>query len=253
VFSALNGSCPRTLTGHTAAVTDSAIIERGKHILTSSHDGTVKLWNVGESKCLKSWRVGKGSRKGVTKVLVVSSTDSNSLEHIPEDLKNKVAFAATEDGRLTLIDVSVSAANPPLHTIPVPPNSKAISALAYTESEKSPTLAIGTVNGFIYIYQWVSSSILQFKATPSVLARIKRNDADITFLSFLSSSETSEDTLQIVASTADGLPFQVSIDSTGMAKIEVEYAGYDIDSCNAIVPMEDSTYSAGKDGNLRRY
>ncbi len=39
IWSAEDGSCPVTLIGHTAAVTDTAIVERGKNIVTVSKYG----------------------------------------------------------------------------------------------------------------------------------------------------------------------------------------------------------------------
>ena len=50
VFSALDGANPRTLTGHQRAVLCSAIIARGREVLTGSADSTVRLWDVGEGR-----------------------------------------------------------------------------------------------------------------------------------------------------------------------------------------------------------
>ncbi|GIY17702.1 proteasomal ATPase-associated factor 1, partial [Caerostris extrusa] len=43
--------CAVTLTGHTAAVTDTAIVDRGRNIVTLSKDGTARLWDCGKSSC----------------------------------------------------------------------------------------------------------------------------------------------------------------------------------------------------------
>ena len=36
IWSAEDGSCPVTMTGHTAAVTDTAIVDKGMNIVTTS-------------------------------------------------------------------------------------------------------------------------------------------------------------------------------------------------------------------------
>lgn len=47
IVSALDGTCPRVLEGHTRAVNDSAIFGRGREVATGSSDGTVRVWDVG--------------------------------------------------------------------------------------------------------------------------------------------------------------------------------------------------------------
>ncbi|MGH0179331.1 UNVERIFIED_CONTAM: hypothetical protein FKN15_001715, partial [Acipenser sinensis] len=54
VWSAENGSCPVTFKGHKAGrcILDTAVVERGRNVLSCSRDGTARLWDCGKSVCL---------------------------------------------------------------------------------------------------------------------------------------------------------------------------------------------------------
>ena len=52
VTSVEDGRCPVTLVGHTRGVTDTAIIGRGKLVISVSRDGTARLWRLADSTCL---------------------------------------------------------------------------------------------------------------------------------------------------------------------------------------------------------
>ena len=55
VFSAIDGSCPRILEGHTRAIVGSAILGRGRHVATGSADHTVRVWDVGRGAAVQQW------------------------------------------------------------------------------------------------------------------------------------------------------------------------------------------------------
>lgn len=55
IFSALDGTCPRTLQGHTRAVVGSAILGRGRQVATGSADHTVRVWDVGRGTTVQVW------------------------------------------------------------------------------------------------------------------------------------------------------------------------------------------------------
>jgi len=53
IWSAADGSCPRTLNGkHQAGILSLEIVERGKNILSASRDGCLNLWDCGTSACI---------------------------------------------------------------------------------------------------------------------------------------------------------------------------------------------------------
>ena len=252
IFSALDGSNPRTLTGHAAAVTSAAIIGRGRHVISSSNDGKIKLWSVSENRCLKTWRSSNGARIKVTKVVVASTRAVSSYTRSAIELEGKVAIAAFEDGSLALYDLNAPESEPPLQALEISANHKSISATSFRYHSDRPLLAVGTVDGLITV---LTFSETDWSASPKHLTRFKRNGADITSLSFVTPLSPSGP-IHLLVSTADGLPFAVSLlwkVETVDLKVETEYAGYNIDACNGLVACEDSVYASGKDGTLRRY
>ena len=52
IWSAENGQCPVTLLGHAYGISDLCVVDKGRNIVSVSRDGSCKLWDVGESKCL---------------------------------------------------------------------------------------------------------------------------------------------------------------------------------------------------------
>ena len=267
IFSALDGSNPRTLTGHTAAVTDSAIIERGRHVVTSGNDGYVRLWSVGEAKNLKSWRIGKGSKKRVTKLALldasiaenaVNATTTATGEAMQQQpFEGQIAVAGLEDGSLAFVDLASSQLDeqPRIEA----PSGRAVSALAlHTHTNGTYLLAAGSVDGVVSLYTGAASNTSPH-SLPRLLHRFKRNDADITSLVIRASS--SENKTQLLVGTSDGLPYEVEAtqvhdekgsESTRIA-IVTELAGYNIDACNCFVEIGGEVYAAGSDGHLRRY
>lgn len=259
IFSALDGSNPRTLKGHTAAVTDTAIIGRGKHVLTTSNDGTLKLWHVGSAKCLKTWRPGQTSRKRVLAVVILNAGSSKTatVEQSAEDNDSHgtTAAVALEDGSVALIDLATSGSDLPLQMYGASSTSKAVISLAQRQVLNRTLLAAGTSNGEISVVEVDTSD-----STKPVkhLLQVKRNSADVTSLAFFDTdaSDTIEERISLLASSIDGLMYRLNFGVTAnspMPYIEAEYAGYDIDACNAVRSVAGQIYTAGRDGMLRRY
>lgn len=238
-------------------MTDAAIIERGKNILSASNDGTVKLWQVGSGKCLKTYRPAGISRKRVTRLALAKKDKLHSRAEpdvstrpaqgdIEPEVAEYIAFGGLENGKVAVMDLEASGSDPPVHTLQVSTTAKAISALAWDEA--SSTLACGTVDGFIALY-----SLSSLQDAPTHLASIKRNQADITSLAFSSQTLTSDAIPSLLAATSDGLPFELTLGKDGIARVAAELAGYDIDAANAVVCRNAGVFLAGKDGSLRRY
>lgn len=272
IFSALDGSNPRTLTGHTAAVTDAVMVARGRHIVTSSNDGTVRLWSVSDSKNIKTWsKLAQDGplqvRRRVTKLAILSTTWSSeghagsSAQPSSQGMEDAAftgrhaVVAGLEDGTISVIDLSATSSSPPLINAQAGSSRRAVSALSSrrtttTKSDDTFVIAAGTVDGEVVVYTCSTAF-----SDLSELCRFKRNSADITALAFPQDSSQRKDTLiTILVATSDGLPYLASIDAaSGKVDISAEYAGFNIDSADSAIHSHDSVFIAGKDGSLKRY
>uniref|UniRef100_A0A914YSR6 Uncharacterized protein n=1 Tax=Panagrolaimus superbus TaxID=310955 RepID=A0A914YSR6_9BILA len=60
VFSVETGWNARTMIGHKGPVHDIAVIEEGENVVSCSKDGTLKMWNCGDGKCIQDWSPNAG-------------------------------------------------------------------------------------------------------------------------------------------------------------------------------------------------
>ena len=113
IWSASTGDCPVTLTEHTQPVTDTAIVARGKNIISVSKDGSVRLWSCGESKCIGILA------SGLDQLNCCDITDQSSFHPLdlpdrddtelncPEvDTEDKVLAVGSEVGQVQIINVA---------------------------------------------------------------------------------------------------------------------------------------------------
>lgn len=225
--------------------------------MTSSNDGTVKLWLVGSSQCLKTWRFGHGSRKRALKVAIFRCQSHTLAEGqvLDSDAVGKGAAVCLEDGSLAFIALNASGSDSPAQTIQASPNGKALTALAVTLFNDLFIVAVGTADGIVSIVSLQENDITQ---SAKVLLQFKRNSADVTSLTFLTSANgaSQDEKHSLLVSSMDGLLYEAVLSLSAnevTVKVQTEYAGYDIDACNGAVQRGSDLYSAGKDGHLKRY
>ncbi|GAA5988627.1 hypothetical protein JCM10908_003646 [Rhodotorula pacifica] len=107
VFSALDGTSPRTLKSHSKRVTSLHILasptstgpHKGRLVLSSSLDGTIRLWDVSTSSNEQTWTLSQP----ISKMLIVSSDTEEDAEDV---LKGKKALAAHTDGTVSIVDLT---------------------------------------------------------------------------------------------------------------------------------------------------
>ncbi|GAA5935590.1 uncharacterized protein JCM15063_001747 [Sporobolomyces koalae] len=266
VFSALDGSCPRVLRGHTRPVTGTCILSsvdgrhKGQQVLSTSLDGTIKLWNVATGDCSRTWTLSKP----IT-ALAVITIDQESNGTSSNVLEGRFTLCGHSDGTVSL----VSLAPPPspslapfaqvLQTFSTSSrsNKSSIDALAYDRS--SGRFATGDRTGFVNVFE-LSNSTLEL-STPA--------PDDVTpFVSWMRTDRCSILALQwskrelgsLFVASSDGLPYRARIDVDRSSKsVEVleEYVGLDCDPCTAIVEdeIEDVVWTTGGkgDGGVRVY
>ena len=82
--------CPWSLTklfSSHVGVTCTAIVDRGRNVVTCSRDGTARLWNCGNSKCLGILYKGADIINSCAISQVCNSVDLGSPEQPPRKMK----------------------------------------------------------------------------------------------------------------------------------------------------------------------
>ncbi|ORY55165.1 WD40-repeat-containing domain protein [Leucosporidium creatinivorum] len=264
VFSAVDGSNPRTLTGHTKPVTSLHILGRGRQILSSSLDGTLRLWNVAQAEVVKKWAFPQP----------VSDFALLGEEKEDGNIDGRLVLAAHTNGTASLVSLDAENGFHPLLQLTIN-SSSPIEAITLASSPDGAVVALGARNGTTSIFRLPSplpSSPGDGAESLSPLLAFSRSTVAITSLVFSSSPPpppaSSSTDLTLLISSADGLPFSASLSlpppsptansdvgSNGTTvKVQEEFAGLDTDAANQI--LEDQAggiWVAGADGKARRY
>ncbi|KAJ3893791.1 WD40-repeat-containing domain protein [Lentinula edodes] len=248
-------SSVRTLTAHTRSVTSSAMIGRGRAIISSSMDGTIRVWDVstGEEETLVHSAAGVGI--GINRIFLDSDRDLSSSEDA-EPSSNGRLYAALHDGSFEVFTLDGS--QKPRKLVHEFRSEKSIYGALNAITVSMPTaearekfIAVGSAQGVISIYNASSYASVHFR----------RNEASIEDLDFVPLPQSK---LGLVITTGDGLPWIASLDElpiTGSvdAKVSVyaELVGGDVDAVrNVSVHTVSSTievWTASDDGIVRRY
>ena len=267
----------RILRGHTRSITSTAIVARGRNVLSGSNDGTVRLWDVsggqqlrvissGNSKFTPVSSMSLGERgQGVAGRVRPNGeeiTDGGpNLEGSKEkegmvpaddrevDTVDKVVFCALSDGSFEALDLG---SKHPIFQSKTADHTEGLSSITYSPAHNM--LATGSVKGTITVFDTRSLT------TP--LTSFFRNTAYIEDLAFACNfkSLTSPEGAQggdgevgLAAAVQDGLPFIASVQPEGPGVL-AELAGLDCDGVRAIrVGGAGDIWIAADDGIVRRY
>lgn len=281
IFSALDGSAPRTLKGHTKRITALHILastsasgpHKGRLVLSSSLDGTLRLWDVASATNTQTWTL----TQPISALLVFQSDDTE--EDSEDVLKGKVALAAHTDGTVSRVDLSTPP--PSSGMAPAPTVLKSASASPIeTLSKMGNWLAAGSRNGVVALYQLPPSSI-QSSIEPLIEWTRTEGGSSISDVRFSSCESTAEPDIapagasatscpprSLLVASSDGLAYRAalslpSVDAkeTGSSeqvdvRVVEEFVGPDCEPTTCI--REDAAgrvwiSAGGTDGGLRVY
>ncbi|KAL4696620.1 hypothetical protein H8959_002318, partial [Pygathrix nigripes] len=83
IWSAEDASCVVTFKGHKGGILDTAIVDRGRNVVSGSRDGTARLWDCGRSACLGVLADCGSSINGVAVGAADNSINLGAPEQMP--------------------------------------------------------------------------------------------------------------------------------------------------------------------------
>ena len=255
----LDGSNPRTLKGHTRAVTCTAILGPGKEILSGSRDGTVRLWNVGQGKQVKKWFINPPRAVGALFVDTNTDADTDTTAGEGKGKGKERILAIRADGVMQVFNMDTDPAVQGELTVELRKDAALVSA-AWDQERR--VLATGHSDGVITLRQLprdlstlapaTGSSEASSSSTPVTF--IRRNESSIYSLHFTPKGD-------LCIGTAAGLPCKLSVSApvlpaeTWRVETVEEYAGWDATGTEAWCDADEEggVWCAGGEAVVRRY
>ncbi|TFK72609.1 WD40 repeat-like protein [Pluteus cervinus] len=252
----------RTLKGHIRSVTSTGIIGRGRNVISSSLDSTVRLWDVSSGNVITSLYahspvscLSLGDRVLVPPHGDLEDGDNLRIEGDDRELpeaRAKLVYCGLQNGGIQVFDLgsrnTVHSFKP--SSTPTPTTSAGnITAIAHSESHH--LLATATSRGIVTLYDT--------RSLGAPLTSFKRNDASIDSLNFFESDgdpETDHGRTGLVLGANDGLPYVANVIPHGPG-VQMELIGSDCDAVRHVVTRRNGErkeiWTAGDDAIVRRY
>ncbi|KAJ3759905.1 WD40-repeat-containing domain protein [Lentinula raphanica] len=249
-------SSVRTLIAHTRSVTSSAMIDRGRSIISASTDGTVRVWDVSTGKEETLIHSATGVGVGVNCI----SLDFNRMstgDSTERPLARRL-YAALHDGSFEVLNLDLEEKPPKIsrHFRSENLGHGALNTITVsrpTGIEGITYIAVGSAKGVVSVYN----------ANTYASAHFRRSDASIEDLEFIV-LENNPNKLGLVVATADGLPWiatltdlPVSGECNTQVSVYAELVGGDVDAvrhvCVHTADTQVEVWTASDDGIVRRY
>ncbi|BGO96231.1 hypothetical protein NBRC10512_002125 [Rhodotorula toruloides] len=267
VFSATDGSSPRVLKGHTKRVTGLAILRsaslggphKGREVISSSLDGTIKLWDVPTATATTTWTLSQP----VSTMSVVQIGD----EDAQDVRRGKFVLAAHSDGSISFFSLAsqpVSGIHPAT-TVFRASSTSAIDALSTLSFHCSDTLvvAVGFRNGTVSVFSVPLSSLAHVAEPRQPISTWRRTEGSqihslrLSQRRATSHSPSPDDGLSILVASSDGMAYRAKLSlQDGAVEVAEEFVGPDCEPVTGI--CEDTAgrvwiSAGGAHGGLRVY
>ncbi|GAB5577406.1 proteasomal ATPase-associated factor 1 isoform X1 [Prionailurus iriomotensis] len=228
IWSAEDASCVVTFKGHKGGILDTAIVDRGRNVVSGSRDGTARLWDCGRSACLGVIADCGSSINGMAVGAADNSINLGSPEQMPSErevgTESKMLLLAREDKKLQCLGLQ---SRQPVFLFV---GSDAFNCCTFLSGF---LLLAGTQDGNIYQ--------LDVRSPRVPVQVIHRSGAPV--LSLLSFRDG------FIASQGDGSCFIVQQDLDYL----IELTGADCDPVYKVATWEKQIYTCCRDGLVRRY
>ncbi|CCH45722.1 putative WD repeat-containing protein [Wickerhamomyces ciferrii] len=111
IWDITTGDNPRTFASHKKRITDIAMIEKGRNFVSSSLDGTIKLWDCGSGSNFCTLKRKESLNDGVTSVHITEkvkeTAGTETSSRYPEEFgtENKILLAGHISGVISGFDL----------------------------------------------------------------------------------------------------------------------------------------------------
>jgi WD40 repeat protein len=228
--------------------------------LTSSSDGTTRLWDVGEGAQKRLFPSHKFSS---VNVVSMGSREADGMSLDQDSFQERLFITGLSTGVIEGHDVASGSSVFTLPKIQFP-SGPAPAATDWWEQTSSSSvtsldcckgrnlLIAGCSNGVTLLHdvRMLSSQTTQdgtSRHAPSLLATWRRNGAAINHIRLMPHAK------EAILATADGTPYRVGLEA-GPPRVLEEYSAWDVDNVQASsVDAKGRVWLAGADGFIRMY
>ncbi|KAG5635647.1 hypothetical protein H0H81_010534 [Sphagnurus paluster] len=235
----------RVLRGHTRPITATAILGRGKTLLSASLDGSVRLWAAASAAELARVHAAHPILS-----MVLDSPGAGKEE--TDEAYTHTVVCGLQDGSVQVFTLRTPANTfEPVYRTPPASAAGGVSALAY--SPESRRLVAGSSRGVVSVWEVGDAPAAK------LIVSFARGEAGVEGLAFLPSGEGGE--LRIAVATADGLPYVASMVGAEV-RVHCELVGGEVDPVRVVrvrtaVAHEgkavSDVWTAGDDAVVRRW
>ena len=259
----------RTFKGHIRSITDTAMVSRGRNILSCAKDGTTRLWDVPSGSQIRIF--GSQAYSPINSMSLgdkpahwtdlqapngeaADTTQEQVLDTREVDTAGKIFFTALQDGHFEGHDLRSKASFYHSSSSSMYQRLGSLSSVSY--SMASSLVATGSTRGVV--------SIFDIRKLPSTLCSFQRNNSAIGDLTFvLPSQDRGDKGLQLVGdlpsqvclaiATEDGLPYLAGVRPDG-PEVLAELTCGECDAVRHIRSLDSGEiWTASEDGIIRMY
>ncbi|KAI8621908.1 WD40-repeat-containing domain protein [Chytriomyces sp. MP71] len=252
IWDAIDASCPIIMGpkngGHTRPVTQTAIIDRGRSIVTTGKDGRVLLWEVKSASVIREIFDSYPDSLMVESLCLGTRAAALSPPSMPLSTRDqrevgtddKVCFVGLSSGELKGFDLGSQS-----NILNISPSSSSSNLTSCAYDSGNGLVATGSLSGLMQFYD------LRNPAT--ALCSMRRNDAPILQMQFVEGDKATGKAFGIVFTNGEGSCAQVQVSPDATASVVNEYVGTDVEPLYGMSLVDGVLAVGGREGVVRLY